>query len=122
MPPKWQSAVSISKKIAQAEAGSYFARCAALIRPFRMRVIASAILATTVLTVYLKHTVEGNNWVFAAVNAVMIVVGISLAALSTTMIMHDENVKNSSDNVHKGASDTANPIDPGKHQEHENKG
>jgi hypothetical protein len=118
MPPKWQSAVLISKKVAQAEAESYFARCAALIRPFRVRVIASAVLATTVLTVYLKHSVEGNNWFFAAVNAAMIVVGISLAALSTAMIVHDESVKNTSDNLDKGAAGTPpNPIDPQKHQE-----
>jgi len=123
MPPKRSAGVAIPKKFGRTETGSYFARCAALIRPFKRLAVGSAILATTVLTTYLKYTVEGNSWLFAAVNAAMIVLGISLVALSTAMIVHDEILKDSSDDFcEEPLNIRPNLIDPRKHQEDENSG
>lgn len=123
MPPKRSAVVAIPKKFGRTETGSYFARCAALIRPFKGLAVGCAVLATTVLTTYLKYMVDGNGWLFAAVNAAMIVLGISLVALSTAMIVHDEILKDSSDDFCEVPLKTRpNPVDLRKHEEDESSG
>jgi hypothetical protein len=97
MPPKPQSAGAIPNKFTRAETESYFARSIALMRPFRMRIAGAAIFAVTVIAVYVKRTVEGSTWIYAAVNAAMIVVGTGLVALSTAMMVHDQRSQRTQD-------------------------
>jgi hypothetical protein len=66
-------------------------------RPFRMRIAGAAIFAVTVIAVYVKRTVEGSTWIYAAVNAAMIVVGTGLVALSTAMMVHDQRSQRTQD-------------------------
>ena len=70
-----------------------------MIRPFRMRIAGAAIFAVAVLAFYVKSTVEGSTWVYAAINATMIVVGVTLAALSTAMMVHDQRAKRAEDDI-----------------------
>lgn len=99
MPPKPQSAGAIPNKLIRAESDSYFARSVALMRPFRMRIAGAAIFAVTVVAFYVKSTVEGSTWIYAAINATMIVVGVSLATLSTAMMVHDQRAQRAQDDL-----------------------
>jgi hypothetical protein len=123
MPPKRESKITIPNRFGHSqktEADSYFASCIAILRPIRWRVIVSAIFAITALTVYVKWTVAGSSWIYAAVNAAMIAIGTGLAVLSTARMVHD-HVKASSDDICKEPSNARqNPIELRKHQEHEN--
>ncbi len=96
MPPKPQSGSAIPNKLTTAT-DSYFARSIALMRPFGMQIAGAGTFAATVLAVYVKSTVEGSTWVYAATNATMIVVGVTLAALSTAMMVHDQRAERAKD-------------------------
>jgi hypothetical protein len=123
MPPTRQSKTAIPERSGcnhKTEAESYFASCIAILRPIKWRVIVSAIFAITALTVYLKWTVAGSSWIYAAANAAMIATGTGLAVLSTARIVHD-HAKASSDDICKEPSNARqNPIELGKHQGHKN--
>jgi hypothetical protein len=123
MPPKRHSKITIPKRFGyrdKTEADSYFASCIAILRPIKWRVIIAAILAITALTVYVKWTVAGSSWIYAAVNAAMIAIGTGLAVLSTARIVHD-HVKGSSDDICREPSNALqNPIEPRMHQEQKN--
>lgn len=92
MQPKRQSAV-IPKNFVytrKAEsADSYLASAIAILRPVRWQVVIAATIAVAALTFSVKWTVKGSSWAYAAANAVMIAVGLGLAALSTTMMVAD---------------------------------
>jgi hypothetical protein len=123
MPPKSRSKTSITERFGynhKTEADSYFASCIAILRPIRWRVTVSGIFAITALTVYVKWTVAGSSWIYAAVNAAMIAIGTGLAILSTARIVHD-HLKGSSDDVCREPSNARqNPIELRKHQEGKN--
>ena len=123
MPPKRQSKITIPRRFGysdKTEADSYFASCIAILRPIKWRVIVSAIFAITALTVYVKGTVAGSSWIYAAVNAAMIAIGTGLAVLSTARIVYD-HVRGSSDDIGREPSNARqNPIELRKHQEHKN--
>ena len=112
MPPKPQSASAIPNKLTRTETDSYFARSIALMRPFRMRIAGAAIFAVTVLAIYVKSTVEGSTWIYAAINAAMIVVGVSLAALSTAMMVHDQRAQRAQDGLRQVAEQTTESHPP----------
>ena len=81
-------------------------------RPFRMRVACAAIFAVTVLAIYVKSTVEGSTWIYAAINATMIVVGLSLAALSTAMMVHDQRAQRTQDGLRRVPEQTTESHPP----------
>ncbi len=114
MPPKPQSAGTIPNKSTAAETESYFARSIALMRPFRMRIVAAAVFAVTVVAFYVKSTVEGSTWIYAAINATMIVVGASLATLSTAMMVHDQRAQRAQDELRRTPVRTAESNPPAK--------
>jgi hypothetical protein len=123
MPPKRQFKITIPKSFGyslKTEADSYFASCLAILRPIKWRVIVSAIFAITALTVYVKWTVAGSSWIYAAANAVMIATGTGLAVLSTARIVYDHARASSSDICREPSNARRNPIELGKHQEHKN--
>jgi hypothetical protein len=62
-----------------------------------MRIAGAAIFAVTVLAVYVKSAVEGSTWIYAAINATMIVVGTGLVALSTATMVHDQRAQRAPD-------------------------
>ncbi len=105
MPPKPHSAGAIPNKL-RAELDSYFTSSFALMRPFRMRIAGAAIFAVTVLAVYVKSTVVGSTWIYAAINATMILVGVSLVALSTAMMVHDQRVQRAEDDFRRTPEQT----------------
>ncbi len=125
MPPKRQPKTAIPERFRynhKTEADSYFASYIAILRPIKWRVIIAAIFAITALTVYVKWTVAGSSWIYAAVNAAMIAIGTGLAVLSTARIVHDR-VKGSSDDIcEEPPNARQNPIELRKHQEHKNGG
>jgi len=100
MRPKRQSAVIIPKNFVytgKAEpADSYLASAIAILRPIRWQVVIAATIAIAALTFGVKWTVKGSSWTYAAANAVMIAVGLGLAALSTTMMVADHHRKTGS--------------------------
>lgn len=114
MPTKPPSAGTIPNKSTAAETESYFARSIALIRPFRMRIAAAAIFAVTVLAFYVKSTVEGSTWIYAAINATMIVVGAGLATLSTAMMVHDQKAQRAQDNFRRASERSTESHPPAK--------
>ncbi len=114
MPPKPQSAGAISNKFTRTKTDSYFARSIALIRPFRMRIVGAAIFAVTVLAIYVKSTVVGSTWVYSAINATMIVVGVSLTALSTAMMVHDQRAERAQDDFRRTPGRTTESHRPPK--------
>jgi hypothetical protein len=79
-----------------------------------MRIVAAAILAVTVLTLYVKSTVEGSTWIYAAINATMIVVGVSLATLSTAMMVHDQRAQRVQDELRRTPERTTESHPPAK--------
>jgi hypothetical protein len=123
MPPKRQPKTAIPERFRynhKTEADSYFASYIAILRPIKWRVIIAAIFAITALTVYVKWTVAGSSWIYAAVNAAMIAIGTGLAVLSTARIVHDRVQGSSDDICEEPPNARQNPIELGKHQGHKN--
>ncbi len=79
-----------------------------------MRIVGAAIFAVTVLAIYVKSTVDGSTWIYAAINATMIVVGVGLAALSTAMMVHDQRAERAQDDSRRTPERTTESHPPPK--------
>lgn len=71
----------------------YLSRAFSIVRPMWGRILFFLIVAIGFLSLHFKHSVEGSSWAFSVGNAALVTVGAGLAALSTAVIMRDENKK-----------------------------
>lgn len=114
MRPKRHSAVIIPKTLVyrrKAEsADSYLASAIAILRPVRWQVVIAATVAIAALTFGVKWTVKGSSWAYAAANAVMIAVGLGLAALSTRMMVADHYQKTRLNDISMESPETSQRI------------
>ena len=71
--------------MASHEAKRYISDARALVNPVLGPVVVSFAALTSITAVGLKHFIAGSSWVYCLVSAALIMLGVSLCVLSTTI-------------------------------------